>query len=147
MKKSVIILIALIYVASIALVGFFGIKFKIFEEIVYPTGIELLNDDLESVDDLKAEFGDAEYDFDYYTFATKVGNVYKYQLEYKLLPENTTETTVYFSYDKDSAEKDGITVDEHGVVTFTKSGTAITIQIIPKANGDTPSKRICIFAY
>ena len=145
MKKSVIILIALIYVASIALVGFFGLKFKIFEEIVYPTGVELLNDDLV---DLREDLGldeDAELLFDYYTYATKKDGVYKYQIEYKLLPENTTDTTVYYSYDEEAAANAGITVDEFGVVTFTQQG-ALTIQLIPKTNGDAPSKRICIFA-
>lgn len=145
MKKSVVILIALIYIASIALVGFFGLKFKIFEEIVYPTGIEILNDDLI---DAREEFGldeDADVLFDYFTYATKIDGVYKYQLEYKLLPENATDTTVLFNYDKDAAEKAGITVDQYGVVTFTQPG-ALTIQLIPKSNGNSPSKRICIFA-
>lgn len=145
MKKSVVILIALIYIASIALVGFFGLKFKIFEEIIYPTGVELLNDDLVDLRESLGLADDAELLFDYYAYATKIDGVYKYQLEYKLLPENATDTTVLFTYDKEAADKAGTTVDEYGVITFTQQG-ALTIQLIPKANGDAPSKRICIFA-
>ena len=39
MKKSVVILIALIYVVSIALVSFFGLQFKTFNPIVYTTSM------------------------------------------------------------------------------------------------------------
>ena len=43
MKKSVIVLIAIIYVAAIGLVSFYGLKFKVFEEVVPVESIELLN--------------------------------------------------------------------------------------------------------
>ena len=46
MKKSVVILIAIIYIASIALVSFFGLQLKSFDEIIYSTGIDLLNEDI-----------------------------------------------------------------------------------------------------
>ena len=46
MKKSVIILIAIIYVASIALVSFFGLKFKVFEEVVPVESVKILDENL-----------------------------------------------------------------------------------------------------
>ena len=41
MKKSVVIIIALIYVASVALVSFLGLQFKVFEEVVPVESIEI----------------------------------------------------------------------------------------------------------
>ena len=51
MKKSVIILIAIIYLASVALVSFYGLQPKMFDEVVYVDSIEFLNDDIRLKDD------------------------------------------------------------------------------------------------
>ncbi len=139
MKKSVIIIIALIYIASIALVGFFGLKFKVFEEVVYVNSIELLNDDI-----LDAPEGMENFDC-YVVIAPDENGNRKYQIEYRVFPDNASNKGVIFSYDKASAEEAGITVDEFGVVTFTKQG-AITITLIPADGGDAASKRLAIFS-
>ena len=41
MKKSTILLIILIYLASIVVIGFFGMKIKIYDEIKYVKNIEM----------------------------------------------------------------------------------------------------------
>jgi len=46
MKKSVIILIGIIYIASIFVVGFFGMQIKAFDTIIYITDIECTNEDI-----------------------------------------------------------------------------------------------------
>ena len=46
MKKSVIILIGIIYIASIFVVGFFGMKIKSFDTIIYITDIECTNENV-----------------------------------------------------------------------------------------------------
>ena len=140
MKKSVVILIALIYIASIALVGFFGLKFKVFEEIVYVSSIEFLNDDIQDAPE-------GIEDFDCYVVISpdENGNR-KYQIEYRVFPDKATKKGVIFSYDEASAAVAGITVDEYGVVTFSGQG-AITIQLIPEDGSDTASKRLAIFSY
>lgn len=46
MKKSVIILIGIIYVASIFVVGFFGMQIKAFDAMVYITDIECTNENV-----------------------------------------------------------------------------------------------------
>ena len=43
MKKSVVVLIALIYILSIALVSFFGLQYKVFEEVIPVERVEILN--------------------------------------------------------------------------------------------------------
>ena len=42
MKKSVVILIGLIYVASIALVGFLGLQAKFYNDVIYLESFEIL---------------------------------------------------------------------------------------------------------
>ena len=46
MKKSIVILIGIIYVCSIAVVSFFGLQFKVFDEVIPVEKIELLNEGL-----------------------------------------------------------------------------------------------------
>ena len=46
MRKSVIIMIGIIYIASIFVVGFFGMKVKVFETTVYITDIECTNENI-----------------------------------------------------------------------------------------------------
>ena len=112
MKKSVVILIAIIYVASIALVSFFGLQFKIFEEIVDVESVEILNEGLKE----NATWGK------YTTIAPDASGEWHYQIKYRVHPDNATNTAVDFNL---AATPEGCaTIDENGVVTFSKSGMA-----------------------
>ena len=44
MKKSVILLIFVIYVASIVVIGFFGVKIASYNPTIYVSSIEILNE-------------------------------------------------------------------------------------------------------
>ncbi len=61
MKKSVIILIGIIYISSIFVVGFLGGKAKAFNEIVYITDIECTN---EGIIDKGNNHKEIEFDYD-----------------------------------------------------------------------------------
>ena len=61
MKKSVIILIGIIYIASIFVVGFLGGKTKAFNEIVYITNIDCTN---EGIIDKGNNHKEIEFDYD-----------------------------------------------------------------------------------
>lgn len=149
MKKSVVILIAIIYIASIALVSFFGLKFKVFEAVVYVQEIEILNEDLESVESLKAlpGFEDMEFEFDYYVIIQPDEHgERKYQIEYRVHPDDATNQKANFVYDQQTTEQEGITVDQDsGLITFSAPG-AIIVQLLPDDQSDVTSPRICIFA-
>ena len=118
MKKSVIILVALIYVLSIALVSFFGLKAKSFNETIYTTGIELLDENIKQ---------DKNTGENYIVIRKNEAGEWKYQLSYRVHPDNATDDGVTFSYDK---ELSYVSVDENGVVTFTRGGRSATITII-----------------
>ena len=117
MKKSVVILIAVIYVAAIALVSFFGIRSELLEETVYVSGIEIVGDGVatsatgaKSVRVYLDENGHGEY-----------------QLDWRVTPTNATNTKVVFNYDE---SKTYVTVDDKGLVKFTRPGV-ITVTLTP----------------
>ncbi len=131
MKKSVIILIALIYIVSVALVSFFGLKAKVFNPIVYTESVELLNTDLKTNDEGER----------YVVVRPDENGERKYQILYRVHPDNATEDGVIFSYDKDI---DYVTIDEDGVVTFSQKGVVV-VEIIAK-DGSGAKATITIFA-
>ena len=118
MKKSVVILIALIFIASVVCVSFFGLQFKTFDEIIYVESIELLDENLKTNDQGEK----------YVVIYPDDKGERKYQIKYRVHPDNATDDDVIFAYDEQNTFA---TVDENGVVTFTKKG-AITVQIIAK---------------
>jgi hypothetical protein len=128
MKKSVVILIALIFIASVVSVSFFGLKFKTFDEIVYVESIELLDENLK-VDDQGVK---------YVVIRPDENGERKYQIKYRVHPDNATEDGVTFAYDEQNTS---VTVDETGVVTFAKKGV-VTVQIIAKDGSAKTSIKI-----
>ena len=117
MKKSVVILIAVIYVAAIALVSFFGIKSELLEETVYVSGIELVGDTI---------ITSANGSKSVRVYLDANGNG-EYQLDWRVTPTNATNTKVIFNYDK---SKTYVSVDENGLVKFVRPGV-ITVTLTP----------------
>lgn len=119
MKKSVVILIAVIYIMAVVLVSFFGIQAELLEETVYVNKIEIINKDTTYTTD----------------GVTKTIDIYfngkdtaEYQLQWRVTPTNASNNKVFFDYDK---TRTFVTVDENGLVTFTRPGV-ITITLTPQ---------------
>ena len=119
MKKSVVILIAIIYIAAVALVSFFGLQHLVLEETIYVQRISILNDDV------KTDPTDGSI---YVVIYLDDKNEAKYQIEYRVHPENATNQGVNFSYD---TQTPNVTVDENGLVKFT-GPSAVLITLNPK---------------
>ena len=130
MKKSVVILIGIIYLVSVALVSFFGLDFKVFEEVVYVERVEILNKGTEEFGGIPCVYISAGSD-----------GIYRYQIEYRVHPDNATNQEVDFIYDKQNT---AVSIDEKGVVTLT-SPTLIEVEIIPR-DGSVASASIIIIA-
>ena len=138
MKKSVVILIAIIYIAAIALVSFFGLKHKLFNEEVYVSDITILDDNLKN----NATWGD-------YVIIHRDADTgrLEYRINYRVTPAEATNTGVNFTYDKSKADSLGITVDDTGLVSFTSGGAGMFIKIIMvPADGSDVEKSITIVA-
>ena len=128
MKKSVIILIALIYISSIALVSFFGLRHKTFNEIIYVENIEILNENY------NLDANGEKY--------VTVRDSNQFQIEWRVYPDNATEKGVDFVYDTTNSK---FTVDDNGVVTCSTGRGAITVQIVAKDGSGVKDKILINF--
>lgn len=116
MKKSVIILIGVIYIMAIAVVSFFGLQMEMFNETIYVEKVECINEDI-IVTSSGNKYINIKYSSDEET------NVV--QLEWKVTPDNATNKSVRFVYDEESKVAE---VTKFGTVIFYKKGT-ITVTI------------------
>lgn len=116
MKKSVILLIFVIYVASVVIIGFFGVKIASYEPFVYVSKIEILNPEVKTSTE-----GNKFISF-YFDENDEDNNII--QLRVKMLPENATINTPAFLY----SNNDNVLVDLFGNVQFLKP-TTVTIYI------------------
>lgn len=132
MKKSVVIIIAVIYGLSIIVVTLFGLQHKSFNEIVYVSQIEIIEEN-------------ASYHQDgskYIMITPDESGGCQYQLVWMVTPDNATNKDVTFNYD---TQKSYVTVDENGLVTFTNQGS-VTITITA-ADGTSQSDTIQIICF
>ena len=133
MKKSVIILIGVIYILSIAVVSFMGLKIDAFEETIYVKKIEITNEGVKVT-----PTGDlyivVPYDFD-----SDEGTVF--QLEWRVFPDDATIDAVKFIYDETITYA---TVSAWGAVMFYRAETSISVTI-SSIDGSMVSQKITIF--
>ena len=117
MKKSVIILIAIIYVSAIAVVSFFGLQFKVFDPVVDVERIEILNEGLKA--------GGASTGDYYVVIFPEADGTYRFKIDTRVYPDDATNQTVKYEFDDNPL----VTVDETGLVTFSKK-SVVTVRII-----------------
>ncbi len=98
MKKSTLIIILIIYVASIAIINFFGMSVKLYDEVINVTAVECINKtdkNTEVIDNgerkiLKVQFTEPAN-------ATDLTGT-MLQLQWRVLPDNATVKDVQFVY-------------------------------------------------
>lgn len=132
MKKATLIVIGIIYLASIVIISVFGLKSVIYNEVIPVTSIECLNETDENstvtISDGKklikvpfTEPGDPE---------TLTGTMV--QLTWRVLPDNATTKNVRFVYDTNLTRVNFIKDDEGnelGLILFT-GPTLLDVKIV-----------------
>lgn len=126
MKKSIIILIGAVYVLSIIIIGFFGMKITSYNTNVYPESIVIESVEGASIEKVNIEIpgsGTCTYliTFEFNENAEAQENVFS--LVYRVLPDTTTDRSVNFSYDKSTAPLSKI--DERNNFWVTRRGGAV----------------------
>ena len=122
MKKSVIILIGIIYATSIILVTFFGLKYSTYLTEEIPVAeVKITNSNL------KIDPADGSK---YIVVWPDENGERKFQVEYTVSPDNAYNPEVEFIMDCDYAS-----VDENGLVTFTKPGPCSAILYVNSTDG------------
>lgn len=135
MKKTVIVLIGIIYAASIMLVTFYGSKTEENTlDIVPVTDIEITGENV----------GIFEDGTKFITLAKPLtaGDTLTYQIEYKLEPETATSKKVFFEMDQDFSST--ATVSEDGLITIFKHdpNTFYSIIIVRIYASDNEGNRV-----
>ena len=130
MKKSVIVLIGVIYAASIVLVTFFGLKYSTYQPEEIPVSeVKITNAGVK----INESDGSKYIVF----FEPDENDNRTFQVEYTVTPDNASNPAVQFVIDSPSA-----TVDENGLVTFTKEGPVSAILYINSTDGTRKSDSI-----
>jgi hypothetical protein len=121
MKKIVPIIVAVIYVLSIVVVGFLGLKSYTNIEIIYCDGVTILDKDAEHPI-ITASDGSKNVML---IFADDVSHPTTFRIVYEVTPLNATDNRIRFVYDEESANK----VSEDGIVEFYQPG-GFRVQIV-----------------
>lgn len=145
MKKAVMILIGIIYVASIILISLFGMKAIIHKENIPVTRIECTNITEGKVTVKTLENGKKQI---WLKYDKTVGATNTLELKWKVYPEEATNKTITFIYDRNNPnitflkDSDG---NETGYVSF--SGKVNVDVSIKSTDGSNISTQIEIKLY
>ena len=117
MKKTIVIVILVVYIASIAVVNFFGLAIKEFDGVEYVqeikcNSITVLNGNNEVFEqhnkDAEGEMPEFRFDFikgDYTTDPASIAsNPNRVRINYEVLPHTADGSKVTFAYDKEGLE-------------------------------------------
>ncbi len=161
MKKIIIVLILVVYIASIAVVNFFGLETKVFDGITYVSDIQCNSVTLQREDPIVIEAGERlpdgriPFSFNFipapngtsYTTDDEsiVSNPNTVQINYEVFPHLADERGVTFEFDKEANEGNVVFHEMSRTFVFIKPNKGITITI--KANdGSNIKTQIYIFA-
>lgn len=135
MRKSVIIVIALIYVAAIALVSFLGLNPKIYNDITYVEKIIVTSD--HEIEKYQGE------DTIYFLNEFKADGTRTVKLNCEVKPDDATNPKINYILEDDNTYA---TVDENGLITITGPGTRVFPVFVVSAENPTISQKIVIWA-
>ena len=156
MKKTIIILILVVYVASIAVVNFFGLEIKVFDGIEYVTNIQCdtitVHRENEQVLTPSMYLGETPvFEFDFIPSSDEGGytddpssvafNPNAVELNYEIFPHLAAETDVKFEYDEEAMAGIAVFREDLRTLIFLKDGMfTITIKAEDGSNVSTTIK-------
>lgn len=158
MKKTMIIVILVVYIASIAVVNFFGLEIKVFDGITYVSEIKcetvtVQNENSVTLTPAQMLGGKPLFIFDFipasedspYTSEDEsvIANPNAVQINYEVLPHLADETGVKFEYDKDAMEGAVVFHELSRTFVFLKPNRIITVTI-KATDGSNKSTQISL---
>lgn len=140
MKKATLMLIAVVYVASIVVISVLGLKSVVYNRVVPVQKIECINEPDENVD-VAYQDGKKLIKVKYIDTNTMI------QLYWRVLPDDATNKEVRFVYDRNSSRVhfEKINGKENGLVFF--SGKVILNVRIMAADGSRVYTEVVLWAY
>lgn len=150
MKKSTFIIICIVYIASIALINFFGMKIAVYSKLIDVESVQCINqtddkmtvEEISGVKTIKVKFTTP--------FDINNNQGTGVQLICKVLPDNATNKTLDYIYTENPSRyefyKNPDTDMRTGFVMIYKAPAIINVKII-STDGTQKSEDICIVAY
>lgn len=140
MKKATLMLIAVVYVASIVVISVLGLKSVVYNRVVPVQKIECINEPDENVD-VAYQDGKKLIKVKYIDTNTMI------QLYWRVLPDDATNNEVRFVYDRNSSRVhfEKINGKENGLVFF--SGKVVLNVRIMAADGSRVYTEVVLWAY
>ena len=132
MKKSVVIIIGVIYGLSIVFVTLFGLRAQTFNQVIYVSQVEI-------IENLASYRSDGSK---YIMLSPDEEGNREYQIVWKVSPDDATNKEVSFDYDR---TKTNVTVDNNGLVKFTAPG-AVTVTVTAKDGAAKSDSILIVFA-
>lgn len=158
MKKTIVIITLLIYIASIAVVNFFGLEVKVFDGITYVESIQcntitVRNENAVTLEPKQNLGGKPLFIFDFVPAAegqdytadeeSILTNPNAVQINYEVLPHLADETGVKFEYDIEAVDGAVVFHELSHTFVFLKPNKVITITI-KATDGSNKSTQIAI---
>ena len=144
MKKTIVIILLVVYIASIAVVNFFGLEVKVFDGVTYVQQIQCNNVTVRNENSVTLEpkqmlGGKPLFIFDFvpapeddpYTSEDEsiLNNPNAVQINYEVFPHLANETGVKFEYDIETNEGVVVFHELSRTFVFLKPNRAITVTI------------------
>ena len=161
MKKTIVVIILAVYIASIAIVNFFGLEVKVFDGITYVESIQCDTVTLRNESSAKlypitylGEKGDIPlFEFTFipssdgtdYTADDEsiVSNPNAIELNYVVFPHLADETGVKFEYDEEGMAGIAVFLEDKHTLIFLKPGRIFTVTI-KATDGSNKSTTVAI---
>ena len=158
MKKTIVIVILVVYIASIAVVNFFGLEIKVFDGITYVEDILCETITVQNQNPVTLEpkqiLGDKKlFMFEFIPSEDGLGyttddesiirNPNAVQINYEVFPHLADETGVQFEYDKEAMEGVVVFHELSRTFVFLQPNRIITITI-KATDGSNKSTQIAI---
>lgn len=141
MKKSVVLIIGLIYIVSVVIVGFIGLQMRVYNPTIYVTDIVCTVTNFtptELGEDYMKKNG-----WDYYYVLPVTGDDITIEVRCRVIPEDATESLVDFFID--AKDKDYVTLtysNNIASITF-KEDSAYRIKV--KSTDGTNVEKVMMF--
>ena len=144
MKKTIVIILLVVYIASSAVVNFFGLEIKIFDGIIYVEQIKcntitVRNENAVTLEPKQMLGGKPLFIFDFipadednpYTIDAEsiINNPNAVQINYEVLPHLANETGVKFEFDEETNADIVVFHELSRTFVFLKPNRAVTVTI------------------
>lgn len=139
MKKSVVLLIGLVYIISVVVVGVVGIKLHIYDETIYVMDIEC---SIRGMEPKQVDFNYQGWHYDYYYVAYDCEPNVMFEVHSNVIPSNATNDHVRYYIN----ENENVTLKTNedsniAFLTFKEEGS-IDIHVSPTDGGSGKEKLI-----